>query len=49
MSDDTDAIPTPEDTPVPGPGTWRWSPAAAAWVPNTPQSAADEQAEGAPE
>lgn len=34
---------TPENTPVPGPGTWRWSPEQAGWVPNTPQGDQPEQ------
>lgn len=35
------AAPTPENTPIPGPGTWRWSPARGGWVPNTPQPDAE--------
>jgi hypothetical protein len=29
-------VPTPENTPVPGGGSWRWSDTAPHWLPNTP-------------
>jgi len=33
----TDTPATPENTPVPGGGSWRWDTALACWVENTPE------------
>lgn len=30
--------PTPENTPVPGAGSWHWHEALGDWVPNPPDS-----------
>lgn len=30
------AVPTPENTPIPGGGRWRWDDESKAWVSNDP-------------
>lgn len=32
-----DTGPTPENTPLPGGGSWTWDDILQAWVPSTPQ------------
>lgn len=32
--------PTPENTPLPGGGSWRWDDAVPGWVPNAPHTTA---------
>jgi hypothetical protein len=41
----TAAAPTPETTPVPGGGSWRWDIALPGWVPNPDPDAPVEPTE----
>jgi len=36
---------TPENTPVPGGGSWHWSASEGAWIPNTELASAPTQPE----
>ena len=39
---------TPENTPVPGGGSWRWDASASSWVENVGSAAEDPVADPAP-
>lgn len=44
---DTNQTPTPDNTPLPGGGSWRWSTDAAGWVPSDTANAAASAAQPA--
>lgn len=46
MPEQTQAVPerTPDNTPIPGGGSWQWDPDTAAWLPY-PQPAAPDTEE----
>ena len=37
------AVPTPENTPLPGGGSWHWDASLPGWVENLPADAAETQ------
>lgn len=42
MTDQATPIPTPDNTPLPGGGSWRWDDAVPGWVPNAAHTALPE-------